>query len=171
VYAFGALCLVILSWGCSSSGKKVKTVIDWGRVPVTIELHLAQGAPAPNSVPAVLYGQSDTVYLQPQAQLSNTSITRVEAIKTRIGNGLVLNVWLTKAGAARLAEVTARHIGDTLAVVVDSAVVSAPIIQETLDVGTSQPTSIGVPLGAEDVGRLARAVAKTWPPARRKGAQ
>jgi preprotein translocase subunit SecD len=157
-------------WACSAGDEKVKAV-DWGRVPVTIELRLARGGPSPQTVPAVLYRQSDTVYLQPHVQLSNSDIARVEAIKTRIGNGLVLDVWLTKAGAARMAQVTAQHIGDTLAVVVDSAVVSAPTIHSILDVGTSQPMSIGVPLGAEDVGRLAQAVAKTWPPVRRKGAR
>jgi preprotein translocase subunit SecD len=102
------------------------------------------------------------IYLHAKPEISNKDIARVEAIKTRIGKGLVLNVWLTKAGAARMAEVTARHIGDTLAVVVDSTVISAPIIQSILG-GTRLPMAIGLPLDPEDVELLAKAVAKTWP--------
>jgi preprotein translocase subunit SecD len=171
VQVFFALSVcVIASWACSPSSEKVKTAADWQRVPVAIELRLAEGAPAPELVPAAVYGQAHTVYLHPEAQLSNADIARVEAVKTRIGNGLDLEVWLTKAGAARMADVTAHHIGDSLAVLVNSVVVSVPIIPSTLDLGTKLPASIGVPLGPEEAGQLARAVSKTWPPAPRKGA-
>jgi preprotein translocase subunit SecD len=111
------------------------------------------------------------VYLDTAVALSNTHIARVEALKTRIGTGLVLQVWLTKAGAERIADVTARHIGDSLAVLVNSVVVSVPIIQQAITPGTRRPSDIGVPLGAEEAEHLARAVAKTWPPAQPRGAQ
>ena len=159
---------VIASWACSPSSEKVKAA-DWGRVPVAIELRLAQGGPAPGLVPTAVYGQADTVYLHPEAELSNTHIARVEAVKTRIGSGLVLQVWLTKAGAERIADVTAHHIGDSLAVLVNSVLVSVPIIQEPIDPGTRQPSDIGVPLGPQESEQLARAVSQTWPPPQRKG--
>jgi preprotein translocase subunit SecD len=79
------------------------------------------------------------------------------------GTGLVLDVWFTKSGARRLAELTAHHIGDSLAVLVDSVVLSVPPIQDTIDIGTNLPSSIGVPLGHEEARQLAAAVAKTWP--------
>lgn len=163
-----ALCVfLIASWACSPSREKVKPA-DWGQVPVAIELRLAKGAPAPGFVPATVYGQPDAVYLDPEAALSNTHIARVEAVKTRIGTGLVLQVWLTKAGAERIADVTTHHIGDSLAVLVNSVVVSVPIIQEAIDPGTKRPSDIGVPLGPEEAGHLARAVSKTWPSAQGK---
>jgi preprotein translocase subunit SecD len=110
------------------------------------------------------------VYLDPEAALSNTHIARVEAVKARIGTGLILQIWLTKAGAKRIADVTAQHIGDSLAVLVNSVVVSLPVIRQTLNPGTKQPSQVGVPLGPKEAGQLARAVSETWPPAQRKRA-
>ena len=83
-------------------------------------------------------------------------------IKTRIGQGLVLQVWLTKAGAERIADVTARNIGDSLAVLVNSVVVAVPIIRAPINPGTKRSFDIGIPLRPEEAGRLARAVSKTW---------
>jgi hypothetical protein len=153
------------SWACSPSRGRVNAAPDWRRVPVSIELRLAESAPALGLVPAEVYGQSDTVYLHPETQLPNIYIARVEAVKAMGGKGLVLEVWLTKPGARQLADVTERHIGDTLAVLINSAVVSAPIIQETIGGDTKLPTHIGVPLGPAEAGQLAVAVSKTWPPA------
>jgi preprotein translocase subunit SecD len=132
---------------------------------VSLELRLAKSAPEPDLVPAVVYGQPDTLYLHPEAQLSNSHIARVEAAKTMGEKGLVLAVWLTKAGARQLADVTGQHIGDTLAVLINSVVVSAPVIQETMGGDTKLPNHIGVPLGPAEAGQLAVAVSKTWPPA------
>jgi preprotein translocase subunit SecD len=156
---------LITSYACSPSTGKVKAAPDWRRVPVSLELRLAEGAPAPDLVPAAVYGQAATVYLHPEAQISNSHIARVEAVKTRLEKGLILEVWLTKAGAKRIAEVTGQHIGDSLAVLINSVVVSVPIIQDTLGGDTKLPNSIGVPLEAEEAGQLAAAVSKTWPPA------
>ena len=148
---------------CSPADEK-DPVPDWRRVPVSLELRLARSAPATGLVRAVVYGQSDTLYLQPEAQLSNSGIARVEAVKAMGGKGLVLEVWLTRAGARRLAETTRDHIGDTLAVLINSVVVSAPMIQDTLGGDTKLPSHIGVPLGPTEARQLASAVSKTWPP-------
>lgn len=141
---------------------------DWKRVPVTIELRLAEGAPGPGLVPAKVYGQGKTVYLHPEPSTSNRDIARVEAIKTRIGKGLVLQVWLTKAGSARLREVTGKHIGDSLAVVIDSAVVAVPLIRQAIGGNPDLPNGMGVPLEPKEAQQLAAAIAKTWPPAQRR---
>jgi len=105
------------------------------------------------------------VYLHPETQLSNRDVARVEAVKTRIGKGLILQVWLTKAGAARMKKMTGSHIGDSLAVLIDSVVVSVPIIQQAIGGDPKLPNDIGVPLEPEEAQQLAAAVVKTWPPA------
>jgi preprotein translocase subunit SecD len=105
------------------------------------------------------------VYLRPEPRLSNSHIARVEAVKTRLGRGLILEVRFTKAGARLVAEMTGNHIGDSLAVLIDSVVVSVPVIQDTLGRDPTLPNDIGVPLEAEEAQQLALAVAKTWPPA------
>jgi preprotein translocase subunit SecD len=155
-FAVGAL----VWWACSPS-EKVKAV-DWRQVPVSIEMRLAKGAAGPGLVPAPVYGQGKTVYVGSEPELSNAHVARVEAIKTRIGKGLILQVWLTKAGAKQIADVTAHHVGDSLAVLVNGVVVSVPIIRQTINPGTKRPFDIGVPLEPEQTGRLARAVSETW---------
>jgi preprotein translocase subunit SecD len=155
--------LLVASWACSPKAKA--RAPDWRQVPVSLELRLAEGAPAPGLVPAEVYGQGKNVYLHPEAQISNRDIARVEAVQTRIGKGLILQVWLTRAGAARIKEVTGKHIGDSLAVLVDSVVVAVPIIQEAIGGDPKLPNDIGVPLEPEEAQQLAAAVSKTWPPA------
>ena len=158
------LCCIAFS-ACSSQPRQ--RAPDWQRVPVSVELRLAKGAQGPGLVPASVYGQEHTVYLDPKG-LSSSDIARVEATKAMTGTGLILDVWFTRSGARRLAELTADHIGDSLAVLVDSVVLSVPPIQDTIDIGTNLPSSIGVPLGHEESRQLAAAVAKTWPKAVRR---
>jgi preprotein translocase subunit SecD len=148
---------------CSSSGQGREPVADWNRVPVSIELRLAEGAAGPGLVPARVYGAGKSVYLHPQVELSNRDIARVEATQTRIGKGLILDVWHTRAGAERMARLTAQHVGDSLAILINSVVVAVPAIQEKIDPGTRSPSSIGVPLEPKEAGQLQKAVARTWP--------
>jgi preprotein translocase subunit SecD len=157
---FRILLCVTAVWACSP--RTNQRAPNWERVPVSVELRLAQAAQGPGLVPASVYGQGQTIYLDPNG-LSSSDIARVEATKAMTGTGLVLDVWFTKSGARRLAELTAHHIGDSLAVLVDSVVLSVPPIQDTIDIGTNLPSSIGVPLGHEEARQLAAAVAKTWP--------
>ena len=130
---------------------------------MSIELRLAEGAAAPGLVPRTVYGQGRKVYLHPKAELSNDDIARVEATKTRIGEGLILDVWHTAAGARRLSQLTSQHIGDSLAVLINSVVVAVPRIEQTLNPGTRTPSAMGVPLEPKEAGQLASAVSKTWP--------
>lgn len=161
-----AICLsVIASWACSPAEKA--RAPDWKRVPVSLELRLAEGSPAPGLVPAAVYGQGKTVYLHPEAQLSNSDIVRVEAVKTRIGQGLILQIWLTRPGAARLKEATGRHIGDSLAVLIDSVVLAVPTVQEAIGGDPKQPIDMGVPLEPKEAQQLAASVARTWPAGKR----
>ena len=156
---------MIASGACSPSREKENRAPDWQRVPVSLELRLAESAPAPGLLPAVVYGQPDTLYLHPQPRLLDGHIARVEAAKTMGEKGLVLAVWFTKAGARQLTDMTGNHIGDTLAVLINSVVVSAPVIQETMGSDTKLPTHIGVPLDPAAARQLALAISKTWPPA------
>jgi preprotein translocase subunit SecD len=148
---------------CSGSGEKAEPVANWSRVPVSIELRLAEGAPGPGLVPRTVYGQNRKVYIHPKAELSNSDFARVEATQTRIGQGLILDVWHTGAGAQRLAKLTSQHVGDSLAVLINSVVVAVPKIEQTLNPGTRTPSAIGVPLAPKEAGQLALAVSKTWP--------
>ena len=148
---------------CSASGDNAAVKPDWSRVPVSVELRLAQAAAGPELVQRELYGQGRTVYLERQAQISNADIARVEALKTRIGKGVILQVWYTKSGARKIAEFTRQHIGDSLAVLINSAVVAIPVIQQPINPGTQSSSDIGVPLEPKEANQLAAAVSQTWP--------
>ena len=156
---------ILASWACSPADQAKPP--NWRQVPVAIELRLAHGSPGPGLVAAAVYGQDRTVYIQSEPQLSNRDIARVEAVKTRIGKGLILEIWHTKAGARRIAELTRQHIGDSLAVLINSVVLAVPMIRETLNPGTQRSNAIGIPLEPEEANQLAVAVSKTWPAARR----
>jgi preprotein translocase subunit SecD len=149
------------SWSCSTS-PKARTP-DWKKVPVSLELRLAEDSAAPGLVSAAVYGQGKTVYLHPEAVISKRDIARVEATQTRIGKGLVLDVWFTRAGAARVKQVTGSHVGDRLAVLIDSVVLSVPRIQQAIGGDPRRPSGIGVPLEPKEAQQLAAAIAKTWP--------
>ncbi len=123
---------------------------------------------APSWFRREVYGQGRTIYLQPRAQISNADIARVEAVKTRIGKGLILQVWYTKSGARQIAELTRQHIGDSLAVLINSVVVAIPVIQQPINPGTQTSSDIGVPLEPKEANQLAAAVSKTWPPGGRR---
>ena len=165
MYLGFAICLsVTASWACSPGAKA--RAPNWQRVPVSLELRLAEGSPAPGLVPAAVYGQGKTVYLHPEPELSNTDIVRVEAVKTRIGKGLILQIWLTRAGAARIKEATSRHIGDSLAVLIDTVVMAVPVIQQAIGSDPELPIDIGVPLEPKEAQQLAASVSQTWPAAK-----
>ena len=62
-----------------------------------------------------------------------------------------------------MGQLTTQHVGDSLAILINSVPVAVPIIQQKLNPGTRAPISIGVPLEPKEAGRLAQAVSKTWP--------
>jgi preprotein translocase subunit SecD len=158
----GTILTVLTLTACSASADKADAKPDWNRVPVSVELRLAQGASGSGLLRREVYGQGHTVYLDARAAISNADIARVEAVKTRIGKGLILQVWYTKSGARQIAELTRQHIGDSLAVLINSVVVAIPVIQEPIDPGTQTSSDIGVPLEPKEANQLAAAVAKTW---------
>ncbi len=57
-FALPYVSAVIASWACSP-GSKARAP-DWKRVPVSLELRLAEGSPAPGLVAAAVYGQGKT---------------------------------------------------------------------------------------------------------------
>jgi preprotein translocase subunit SecD len=147
----------------SCSAEKPEPAADWSRVPVSIELRLAEGSPGTGLEARTVYGQGKKIYLHQNTELSNRDIARVEATQTRIGKGLILDVWYTKTGAARMDRLTTQHVGDSLAILINSVPVAVPIIQQKLNPGTQAPISIGVPLEPKEAARLGQAVSKTWP--------
>jgi hypothetical protein len=152
--------LLVPSWACRPPAETAPGP-NWQQVPVLIELRLAASAPSPGLTPAAVYGEPDTVYLHSKVELANEHVARIEPLE--LPDGLVLQVWLTGEGAQRLWKVTAGHIGDSLAILINSVVISVPIIQEALTPHFERPSQLTVPLQAAQAKQLANAVSKTWP--------
>jgi preprotein translocase subunit SecD len=146
---------------CSPLGEKSNYGPDWQRIPVSIELRIAKNVPAPGLIAAAVYDEGDTVYLDSAVQLANAQIARVDTVMQP--HGLVLGLWLTEEGATRISNATAEHIGDRLAVLINSEVASAPLILEASDSTTKIPLHVGLQLRPEYARQLAEAVSKTWP--------
>jgi preprotein translocase subunit SecD len=152
------LCLCSLAyWACSLP----KARPNWEQAPVSLEFRLAESAPASGLTPAAVYGERDTVYLHSEVQLSNNEIARAEPVEQPTGMGL--RVWLTEEGSKRISRMTAEHIGDRLAVVINSQVVSASVIVAAFKSTPETPTLVVLQLPPEHASQLAKAVSETWP--------
>jgi preprotein translocase subunit SecD len=136
---------------------------DWRQVPVQIELRIAEKLPAPGLTTGLVYGESDTVYLHSRVEISNAQIARAETVEKE--EGLVLQFWFTGEGLKRLATMSAENIGNSLAILINSEVFSAPAIVQAVDPSPDIPGQVRVRLAREQAQQLARAVAHTWPPA------
>ena len=165
------LALPLASWACAPPGQDAVSSPDWERVPVSIELRLAEEEPGPELTAAVVYGEGDTVYLHPTAELSSEQITHAQSVAPLQGQGLVVSLWLTEEGNNRWAAVMASHSGQHLAVLINSVVVAPPAIiapppegiVDTVGPTPAIPVQVGVPLPPEEASQLAEAISETWP--------
>ena len=158
------------SWACGAPGPDPIPSPDWRQVPVSIELRLAQSSPAPGLIAAVVYGGGDTVYLNSKVELPSIQISRAEAQDQP--NGLAINLWHTEEGRDQWKRLQAEHVGEHLAVLVNSVVVAPPAIiagvpKDMVDAeyAPDTPLTVMVPLPREQAKDLAQAVSQTWPAA------
>jgi preprotein translocase subunit SecD len=94
--------------------------------------------------------------------LSNAQIARAESLQRP--QGLVVTLLLTDEGRDQLRELTSAHIGDHLAVLINSTVVSEPaIIVDTLGRTRAMPSQVTINLPEEQARQLTRALSQTWP--------
>lgn len=100
----------------------------------SFEIRLAEAAPGPGLSPAVVTSSGRSIYLHPGAVAVSTDIASAGVIEWT--PGFAVAVRFTELAAARLADITAGHVGRPLAVLVDGRVVSAPTLRAPIaDVG------------------------------------
>ncbi|MBA2458346.1 MAG: hypothetical protein H0V43_05230 [Gemmatimonadales bacterium] len=101
--------------------------------------------------------------------LGNKQIVRAESLEQP--HGLAVNFWLTGDGKDRLERLKARHIGEHVAVLINSVVVASPAlivgqpesIGDTLPLTSESPLTVLIPLPPDEAEQLAEAVSQTWP--------
>lgn len=101
----------------------------------------------------------ERLYFDPRAFVTDDDIARVEVTRTR--EGAVLDVQLTGDGDGRLAEVTARSVGEPIIVMFRSRAVTAPVVRNAVVGGRMQ---IAVPADSEqEVDEIVETVRTRWP--------
>lgn len=134
---------------------------EWQQVPVMVEMRVAEKKPAPGLMRAVLFENGETVYLHSAVELANEQIARAEAVEEP--DGIRIQFWLTGDGGRRFEETTGTHIGDYLAILINSRVISAPAIVQRIERSPEIPAQVKVRLPRHQALQLAKAVSQTWP--------
>jgi len=136
--------------------------------PPDVQLRFAETEPAPGL--ARIEGNGRVLYLQPKAVLSTDDIASAVARTDPLSSSPVVELTLTPSGRDRLARATTDNVGRILAVLVDEALITAPIIREPIIGGrvqisgsmtVAQATDLALLLGAgraSSVRSLANAV-------------
>lgn len=82
--------------------------------------------------------QGTTKYLLGPVFLDGREVAAATVGRDQSGTGYVVDLTFRSAGAATWAAYTAAHVGQTVAVVVDTAVVSAPTVNQAIPGGKTQ---------------------------------
>lgn len=125
--------------------------------PPDVQLRFAETDPAPGLTQIEDGGR--IFYLQPKAVLSTPDIASAAARADPVSASPVVELTLTPAGRDRLARATTDNVGRTLAVLVDGALITAPIIREPILGGRVQISGLMTAAEATDLARLLGAVA------------
>lgn len=110
----------------------------WGGTPLSaamrFEVRLAEEQPAPGLVVAQVGTSKTLIYLHPEIVVNNDDV--VQSWISQDGPGFSVAVQFVPAGAERMRQATANHIGRPMAVVIDGVVVMAPTVRAPVaDVG------------------------------------
>ena len=94
---------------------------------VRFEVRLAEKQPTPGLVVAQIADSRELIYLHPEIVVSNDDIA--ESWVYEDGPGFGVAVRFLPSGAERMKQATTAHIGRPVAILVDGAVVMAPVIR------------------------------------------
>jgi TonB family protein len=102
------------------------TALAQERAATQLEIRLAEVAPAPGLLEAIVSGSGQPIYLHPMPLASGADVTGARVID--IGNSrFAVGVTVSGPAAARLASGTAGHIGKPLAIMLDGQVISVVV--------------------------------------------
>jgi preprotein translocase subunit SecD len=121
---------------------------------VRFEIRLAETQPAKGLTEAIVEGTTRKVYLHKEAALTNKDVAMAQAT-TRDGDSAVIDVRLTEDGAKKLAKLTANHVGQPLAIMLDGKVLAAPVVRDPITGGKALITGN---FTKEEAARIAGAI-------------
>jgi SecD/SecF fusion protein len=99
---------------------------------VKLEFRAADEQPGPGLTEMALPGSDRKLHVDSQVLLANDAIRSARARRGE-GDAWQIEIAFTEAGAARFAEITDAAVGRPLAILIDSKLVSAPVVRERIE--------------------------------------
>jgi hypothetical protein len=98
---------------------------------VRFEMRLAENQPASGLREVKIAGKGRPIYLHAEVIESNADIAAAHVV--RDGNFYKVSIEFKAAGAKRMREATAKHLGRPIAFLIDGRVIMAPAVAGTID--------------------------------------
>jgi preprotein translocase subunit SecD len=102
---------------------------------VRFEVRLAEEQPAVGLREARVAGSERVIYLHDDIIVTNVDIDRSRVVPGDKPSGFWIDVQFTGAGAQKMRQATANHVGRPLAILIDGTVIMAPLLRSPI--GTS----------------------------------
>lgn len=100
---------------------------------VRFEVRLAEEQPAPGLIVARVANSNRLLYLHPQVVVTNADIAFSNVIPGNTpSEQFWIDVRLNAAGADKMSQATANHVGRPVAILIDGEVVSAPTVKSPI---------------------------------------
>ena len=96
---------------------------------VRFEVRLAEDGPAAGLREARVSGANRVIYLHQEVIVSNSDIAQSRVVQGDSASRFGVAVEFNAAGAERMRQATANHIGKPVAILVDGEVVAAPVLK------------------------------------------
>lgn len=97
----------------------------------SFEIRLAEKEPAEGLKPASVEGTKTKIYLHKEIALTSKDVAAAQPAKDA-NNKPTIEITMTDQGAAKLAKLSAAHLGKPLAMMVDGKVLFAPIVRSKI---------------------------------------
>jgi hypothetical protein len=98
---------------------------------VRFEVRLAEDRPIPGLVVGHVADSGRVIYLHPEIVVSNEDIAQSWVVQDG-SDGFGVSVQLLQGGAERMKQATATHVGRPMAILIDGAIVMAPVVRSAI---------------------------------------
>jgi preprotein translocase subunit SecD len=122
--AFIALCAAWTIW-------LVSPLSGFSQAPAaaTLEVRLAEAAPAPGLVEMTVQDSNEKVYLHREAVVTSADVVQATVVPGITSVNFNVAVTFNSAGAARMARATASHLNKPVAILINGRLVAAPKVR------------------------------------------
>lgn len=88
-----------------------------------------------NRFPRLLLGSTDSLYINPDKVISDSSVVKISYNKSKLGHGFSIKMELDEIGKARLTQLTEKNMFDRIAFIFNDNLIQAPTVLMKIDTG------------------------------------